>query len=86
MAHASRIELPSWYRRRALADLDQLIAQAEGRLRQHHLFVERLAAAGKRTSRQARLLQVTRDRLALLHQSRKVLLSGEPPHQPNQGG
>jgi hypothetical protein len=79
MANVARIDLPPQYRGRALADLDQLIAQTEGRLQQHRLGVEHLVAAGKRTSRAAYLVRVAEERLALLQQSRTVLISGKTP-------
>jgi hypothetical protein len=70
-------DLPPQYRGRALADLDQFIEQVEDRLQQRRLAVEHLAAAGKEAGRAAHLLQVEEKRLALLQQSRTVLISGE---------
>ena len=40
-------ELPPWYRRRALADLDALIARAEDDARRRLLALERSVAAGE---------------------------------------
>ena len=72
-------ELPPWYRRRALADLDGLIARAENDARQRRLALERSMATGEgATCRRARLRFAT-DRLALLRRSRECLLSGGPP-------
>jgi hypothetical protein len=79
MANIARIDLPPQYRGRALANLDQLIARTEGRLQQRRLAVEHLTTAGKRTGRAAHLLRVAEERLALLQQSRTVLISGKTP-------
>jgi hypothetical protein len=81
MVSTVHIDLPPQYRGHALADLDQLIRQAEHRLQQHRVAVEQLAAAGKRTTRAAYLLRMAEERLALLQQSRTVLISGEPPRR-----
>jgi hypothetical protein len=79
MASPVRVALSPPYRGHTLADLDQLIPQAEDRLQQRRLSAEHRAAAGKRTGRAARLLQVAEERLVLLQQSRTVLISGETP-------
>jgi hypothetical protein len=72
-------ELPPWYRRRALADLDGLIARAEDDTWRRLLALERTVAAGEgATCRRAKLRFAT-DRLALLRRSREYLLSGGPP-------
>ena len=72
-------ELPPWYRRRALADLDGLIAQAESDARRRLLALERSVAAGGGPSRRRARLRFATDRLALLRRSREYLLSGGPP-------
>ena len=77
MASSVSINLPPQYRGHALADLDQLIQQIEGRLQRHRRAVERLAAAGQEAGRAAHLLQVKEKRVVLLRQSRIVLISGE---------
>jgi hypothetical protein len=79
LTSSARIKLPRQYRGHALADLDQLISHVEGRLQQHRHDLERLAAAGKRTGRVASRMQVAEERLALLQQSRTVLISGKTP-------
>ena len=68
MLHA----LPPSYRRRALAQVEALIAQAERNLARHQP-----AQTGK-TKTEARL-QRERRRLELLHRSRQFLLSDEFP-------
>jgi hypothetical protein len=79
MAGTGRVDLPPQYRGHALADLDQLIQQAEDRLQQRRRTIEHLAAVGKQAGRAAHLLRVEEQRLALLRQSRTVLISGETP-------
>ena len=66
MLHA----LPPSYRRRALVQIDALIAQAERDLMRHDA-----ARTGKAEIRDR--LQGERRRLALLHRSRQFLLSDE---------
>ena len=77
MANLVSIDLPPQYRGRALADLNQLIEQVEDRVQQRRCAVEHLAMAGKEAVRAAQLLRVEEKRLALLQQSRTVLISGE---------
>ena len=77
MASSVQVDLPPQYRGRALADLNQLIEQVEDRLQQRRRAVAHLAAAGKEAVRAAHLLRVEEKRLALLQQSRTVLISGE---------
>jgi hypothetical protein len=77
MANPVSIDLPPQYRGRALADLNQLIEQVEDRLQQRRRVAEHLAVAGKEAVRAAQLLRVEEKRLALLQQSRTVLISGE---------
>jgi hypothetical protein len=79
MANSVSIALPPQYRGRALADLNQLIEQVEGRLRQRRRAVEHLVVAGKEAAQAAHLLRVEEKRLALLQQSRTVLIAGETP-------
>ncbi len=63
--------LPPWYRQRALADLDRLIAQLEDSTLPHPRT--RKAATAARTGRPSAMDA----RLALLHQSRQVLLAAQ---------
>jgi hypothetical protein len=72
-------ELPLRYRRRALVDLDGLIAQAEGDAQRRLLALEHSVAAGKDAARLRARLRFAMDRLALLRQSREHLLSGGLP-------
>jgi hypothetical protein len=62
------------YRQRTLAQLEDLIARAEGEL-------SRRQATGGKTADKLRLAA---DRLALLRRSRQFLLSGEFLPEPNQ--
>ncbi len=65
--------LPPWYRQRALADLDQLIAQLEGSTPSPLPTRQRRAAAVKRAGRSG----APEDRLVLLRRSRQVLLAAQ---------
>ena len=65
MLHA----LPPSYRRRALAQVEALIAQAERSLARHPAETGKAKTQGR--------LQRERRRLALLHRSRQFLLSDE---------
>ena len=79
MVSRAAIALSPQYRSHALADLEQLIEQAQDQLEQRRLAVEHGAAAGARTTRTRYLLRAAEERLALLQQSRAVLISGETP-------
>jgi hypothetical protein len=63
---------PPSYRRRALAHLDRLIAQAERDVARHHATGTRKAVTRDGARRE-------RGRLELLRRSRRFLLSGEFP-------
>jgi hypothetical protein len=65
--------LPPWYRQRALADLDRLIAQLEGGMPSPRPTRKPQAAAAKRAGR----LGVPEGRLVLLRRSRQVLLAAQ---------
>jgi hypothetical protein len=62
-------------RRRALAELDARIDQAERTQGRCRLDVQDQAAAAKNTARPAAALRMADERLALLRQSREVLLT-----------
>ena len=68
--------LPPWYRQRALADLDQLIAHLEDgtppQTRQRK----------KATAARAGMSEAMNDCLALLRQSRQVLLTAQASAAP----
>ena len=64
--------LPPSYRRRALVQVEALIAQAERDLTRHDA-----ARPGKAEAKAEDRLQRQRRRLALLHRSRQFLLSDE---------
>ena len=66
--------LPPSYRRRALVQVDALIAQAERDLTRHNAARPGKAKAKAETEDR---LQRERRRLALLHRSRQFLLSDE---------
>lgn len=61
-------------RRRALAELDARIERAERTQARCRLDIEDCAMAAKSTARTTAALRVADERLALLHQSRRVLL------------
>jgi hypothetical protein len=65
--------LPPWYRQRALADLDRLIAQLEGGTPSPRQARKPRAAVAKRAGRPG----VPEGRLVLLRQSRQVLLAAQ---------
>jgi hypothetical protein len=65
--------LPPWYRRRALADLERLIAQLEGSTSSPSSTPKRRAAAAQRMGRSG----APEDRLVLLRRSRQVLLAAQ---------
>jgi hypothetical protein len=77
-------ELPLWYRRRALADLDDLIAQAESDARQRLLALERMMASGSGAAHLQARLRFAKDRLALLRRSRECLSSGGSPSEADE--
>jgi hypothetical protein len=77
-------ELPPWYRRHALADLDGLISQAESDARQRLLALERMAASGEGAAHLQARLGFATDRLALLRRSRECLLSGGLPPEADE--
>jgi hypothetical protein len=71
------------YRQHALAQLEGLIARAEGELTRYQTTDRRLLS-GRASSRAADKLQLATERLALLRRSRQFLLSDEflpAPHQ-----
>jgi hypothetical protein len=63
--------LPPWYRQRALADLDRLIAHLEGSTSSPLQTPKRRGVAAKRRS------GAPEDHLALLRRSRQVLLAAQ---------
>ncbi len=63
-------------RRRALAELDARIVQAEQAHAQRCLDVRNLADSAQSTARAARILGLAEERLALLRRSRSALLAG----------
>jgi hypothetical protein len=65
--------LPPWYRQRALADLDQLIAQLESSTPSPLSTRKRRAAAVKR----AEMSGAPEDHLILLRRSRQILLAAQ---------
>ena len=65
--------LPPWYRRRALADLERLIAQLEGSTSSPPSTRKRKAAAVQSRGRSG----APEDRLVLLRRSRQVLLAAQ---------
>lgn len=65
-------------RRRALAELDARIEQAEQAHAQRRLDVENLADAAKSASRASRIVTLAEERLSLLRRSREALLADEP--------
>jgi hypothetical protein len=65
--------LPPWYRQRALADLDRLIAHLEGSTPSPLQTRKCRGAAAKRAGRSGAL----EDRLVLLRRSRQVLLAAQ---------
>lgn len=65
--------LPLWYRQRALADLDRLIAQLEGSAPSPLQTREPRAAVAKRAGRSG----APEGRLVLLRRSRQVLLAAQ---------
>ena len=65
--------LPPWYRQRALADLDRLIAQLGSSTPLPLQTRKRRAAAAKRAGRSG----APEDRLVLLRRSRQVLLAAQ---------
>jgi hypothetical protein len=65
--------LPPWYRQRALADLDRLIAQLEGSTPSPLQTRKTRTAVAKRAGRSG----VPEGRLVLLRQSRQVLLAAQ---------
>jgi hypothetical protein len=65
--------LPPWYRQRALADLDRLIAQLEGSTSPPRQPRKPRAAVAKRAGRSG----APEGRLVLLRRSRQVLLAAQ---------
>ena len=65
--------LPPWYRQRALADLDRLIAHLEGSASSPLQTRQRRAAAAERAGRSG----APDDRLILLRRSRQMLLAAQ---------
>jgi hypothetical protein len=65
--------LPPWYRQRALADLDRLIAQLEGSAPSPRPTRKLRAAVAQRAGRGG----VPDGRLVLLRRSRQVLLAAQ---------
>jgi hypothetical protein len=65
-------------RRRALAELDARIEQAEQAHAQRRLDIENLADSAKSASRANRIMSLAEERLALLRRSREALLADEP--------
>lgn len=66
--------LPPWYRQRALADLERLIAQLEGSTSSPSSTPKRRAAAAQSMGRSG---SAPDDRLVLLRRSRQVLLAAQ---------
>jgi hypothetical protein len=77
-------ELPPRYQRRALTDLDGLIARAESDAQQRLLAVERSPPAGKDATCLRARLRFATDCLALLRMSPGCLLSGGPPPEVDE--
>ena len=65
------------YRQRTLAQLEELIAHAEGELSQHQMTGGRVTPSGRTSGRTVDKPRLAADRLALLRRSRQFLLSGE---------
>jgi hypothetical protein len=65
--------LPSWYRQRALADLDRLLAQLEGSTSLPRQTRKPRAAGAQRAGRS----DAPEGRLVLLRRSRQVLLAAQ---------
>lgn len=68
-------------RRRALAELDVRIQQAEQAHAQRLLDIRSLADSAKNTTRAARIMDLAEERLALLRRSREALLAEEGPRR-----
>jgi hypothetical protein len=68
-------------RRRALAELDARIDQTERTRARCRLDLADRAGGLKGTGRAAAALRLVEERLALLRQSRQVLLAGAGPHR-----
>ena len=68
-------------RRRALAELDARIDQTERTRARCRLDVTDRASGLRGTGRAAAALRLVEERLALLRQSRQVLLAGTGPHR-----
>ena len=77
MAHAPAPGPMSTDRRRALAELDAVIEQAECTRTRYLVHVEELTAEGKDATAERAMLRQAEDRLARLRESRMVLVSGE---------
>jgi hypothetical protein len=75
--------LPS-YRQRTLAQLEELIARAEGELSQHQTTGGRVTPSGRASDRTVDKLRLAAARLTLLRRSRQFLLSGEFLPEPSQ--
>jgi hypothetical protein len=69
--------LPAQYRHSALVALDWMMVQAEANVEQHLASIERLAVARKRTTSARIALGFAKDRLALLGDRQRFLLSRE---------
>jgi hypothetical protein len=72
-------------RRRALAELDARIDQAERTQERCRLDVQDQAAAARSTARPTAVLRSADERLALLRASRAALLTEEPPAEERHG-
>ena len=72
------------YRQRTLAQLEELIARAEGELSRHQTTGGRGTPSGRASGRTVDKLRLATDRLALLRRSRQFLLSGEFLPEPSQ--
>ena len=72
-------------RRRALAELDTRIQHAERTQARCRLDIADQAVAAKSTARTTAALRLADERLALLRESRRVLLSGHTPTATSEG-
>jgi hypothetical protein len=70
------LPLPPWYRRRALDDLERLIEHVEAEFGRHLAAVEHSAAGGEGPCPARAGLRLAERRLAMLRQSRELLLAG----------
>ena len=76
---------PTPERRRALLELEARIHQAERTQARCRMDIADQAVAAKSTARTTAALRLADERLALLRESRRVLLSGQTPLVTSEG-